>query len=398
MAVPDPEQELTRLRKLVQRGLPPVTLLSGANGFFRSEALEVVLAAVPDAAELRTIDAVDERAAGDAAIDDEEDDEDVPADAAEDGIAACPELLDLRGGGLFAKSAWLIVKRGKNWWKRHAATLAAQVPHFRKGSCCVIEADKLDKRKKVAAALVKSVAEAGAFFEFRELYELPFDRSAGLAEGELARWVVGRSGRMGVALTSEAACLLITQVGRQPAELVAELGRLRDRLGSDGKRAPLDPAALRGQLTVSFESTPFEFAEAVLDRDHRRALRSVRAMFARGVRDKAGKTMDTGGLLPFTTSWMFRSFAAVYEGRLLLASGVAERDVPMRVGVRQFVPRFVDHLRGNDLARLERGLRALHACQRASRTTGEDPEVLLERFLAQCFAGAPIPGAEEFEA
>ena len=41
------------------------------------------------------------------------------------------------------------------------------------------------------------------------------------------------------------------------------------------------------------------------------------------------------------------------------------------------------------------GITALHACQRKSRATGEDAEVLLERFLAQWFDGAPIETAEE---
>jgi hypothetical protein len=108
--------------------------------------------------------------------------------------------------------------------------------------------------------------------------------------------------------------------------------------------------------------------------------------------------MDGGGLLPFTTNWLFRSIAALYEGRLLMASGTPERDVPALVGVRQFQQRFAAQLRKSDVATLERGLLALQACQRASRTTGEDGDVLLERFLSQWFDGAPIPDAEEFSA
>src|SRR5690606_79460 len=116
-----------------------------------------------------------------------------------------------------------------------------------------------------------------------------------LAGGEVVRWLLARSRRLGVGLTAEAACLLVAQVGSSLAELLAELGRLRDQLGADSKRAPLGPRDLQGKLTVGFESTPFELAEAVLEGDKRRALRSVQAMFARGVRDRGGKTMDVGG-------------------------------------------------------------------------------------------------------
>lgn len=398
MAVSNPEVELRRLAKLVERGLPKVLLVFGESDFFRSQAMEKVMAALPADGDVRTLDAVEMRGGGGGGDADDDDEADDAGDGGDAGIADCPELLDLRGGGLFAKSAVLVIRRGKNWWKKHVATLAAQVDKFSAGSALVLEADKLDKRKKVAAGLVKAAAEQGAAFEFRNLYELPYNRDEGLAGGELVQWLLGRAKGLGTALTDEAACLLVTQVGAQPAELLAELHRLRDQLGADPKRPPLAPADLRGKLTVAFESTPFEFAEAVLDRDKPRAHRSLQAMFARGVRDKSGKAMDSGGLLPFTTNWLFRSIAALYEGRLLMASGTPERDVPALVGVRQFQQRFAAQLRKSDVATLERGLLALQACQRASRTTGEDGDVLLERFLSQWFDGAPIPEAEEFSA
>lgn len=397
MALPPPDNELLRLGKLLSNGLPRLVLVTGTNGFFRAEAMESILAVVPKDVELRILDAVDQRGGGaDEEDDDEGEGDDDAGDDAEQGLAACPELLDLRGGGLFVKTAVLVVRRGKNWWKRHVATLAAQLPRFSPGSCLVIEADKLDKRKKVAQTLVKDTTAAGGFFEFRDLYETGFG-TRDLAGGEVVRWLLARSRRLGVGLTAEAACLLVAQVGSSLAELLAELGRLRDQLGADSKRAPLGPRDLQGKLTVGFESTPFELAEAVLEGDKRRALRSVQAMFARGVRDRGGKTMDVGGLLPFATSWLFRSIAVVYEARLLMATGVSERDVAGQVGVRQFVPRFLEQLRQNDVPRLERGLLALHACQRASRTLGEEPQVLLERFLSQWFDAAPIPRAEDFE-
>jgi hypothetical protein len=120
-------------------------------------------------------------------------------------------------------------------------------------------------------------------------------------------------------------------------------------------------------------------------------------MFARGVRQQDGKVMDTGGLLPFTSSWLFRQMGQVYEGRVLLDSGVSMRDVPGRAGARQFADRFLAQVKQCSIAKLNRGVTALHACQRKSRLRGTDPEVLLERFLAQWFDGAAIETAEELE-
>ena len=73
------------------------------------------------------------------------------------------------------------------------------------------------------------------------------------------------------------------------------------------------------------------------------------------------------------------------------------RDLPARCGVRQFADRFLAQVKQNDQRQLQRGLVALHACLRKSRTSGEDGELLLERFLAQWFDGAPVETAEELE-
>ena len=398
MAGPHPEDELTRLGKLLERGLPSLVIVTGASDWFRTEAMERLLAAVPKAAELRLLDAVDVRAPGGGGEEDEDAGHEVAGETdGTEGLVACPELLDLCSGGLFARAAFLMIRRGTNWWVRHAATLAAQLPHFAKGSGLVLEAKKLDKRRKAAAGLAKSVADKGGLFEFRDLYDTPYDRSRSPLEGELARWVVARAARLGVPLTPAAAWLLVAQVGKALPELVAELERLRDQFPASGKRAPLEPSDLRGKITCSFESTPFELAEAVLAHDKRRALRSVRAMFDHGVRKKDGGPMDPGGRLPFTTSWLYQSLATVYEARQLVDSGVSLRDVPGRMGVRQFVDRFVEQVQQNDVKRLQRGLLAVHYCQRMSRLTAEEPEVLLERFLAQWFDGAPIPTAADLD-
>jgi DNA polymerase III delta subunit len=402
MAVPNPEDELQRLGKLLQKGLPPVVLVTGVNDPFRAEAVDRALTAIGEDVDLRVLDAWEERASGGGGSDDSvEGDDDGGGDdgAAADAAAgrACAELQDLRGGGLFARASYLVVRRGSGWWQRHAESAAALLPRFGKGCGLLVEAPKLDKRKKAAQQLVKQVADAGGYFEFRELYDLPFDRSRGPLEGELCKWLVARAQKLGVPLTPEAAWLVVMQVGKATPELLAELQRLRDRIGADPKRKPLAPADLRGQLTCSFGSTPFELAEAVLADDRRAAWRSARAMFDRGVRAKDGKQMDAAGVLPFAASWLHGQFAAALEGRQLLDAGVSERDVAQKCGVFQFVDRFLATIRRHPAARLRRGLLAVHACQRLVRLTGEEPDALLERFLAQWFDGVPIPTAEDLE-
>jgi len=386
MAAPNPAQELKRLDTLVRAGLPPIVLVHGVSEFFRSKAVERVLSAVPKDAELRKVDGAEVRA-----TDDDDDD---------DGGAAAPTvpvLQDLRGGGLFASATVVSVRRGANWWKKHCAAVADVAPKIQEGSCLLVEAPKLEKRKKAVAALVKQLTADGAVFEFRDLYDMPYDRARGPLEGELCKWVGQVSKKLGVPLTPESALLVISQVGKSPAELLGEIERLRDQIGSDPVRGALAPKDLAGKLSVSFESTPFEFAEAVLGADRRAAQRSLSAMFQRGVKQQDGKAMDNGGVLPFTTSWLYRKIAEIYEGRILFDSGVSMRDIPSRCGVRQFADRFLDNVKKNDQAQLQRGITALNACLRKSRLLSEDGEALLERFLAQWFDGVPIETAEELE-
>lgn len=387
MAVPKPTEELKRLGALVRGGLPPIVLVHGPSEFFRSSAMTRLLAAVADDAEVRSVDGGEVRA-GSADGDD---------DDRGSGPVTTPALQDLRGGGLFARATVVAVRRGANWWKKHGAAVAEVAPKIQPGSSLLVEAPKLEKRKKAVATLVKQLAADGAVFEFRELYDMPYDRSRGPLEGELCQWVCAAGKALGVPLTAESAWLVISQVGKSPAELMRELQRLRDQLGADPIAAPLAPKDLAGKLSVRFESTPFEFAEAVLGGDRRGAQRSLAAMFQRGVKQQDGKAMDAGGVLPFTTSWLYRQIGATYEGRILLDAGVSQRDIPARCGVRQFADRFVAAVRANDQGQLRRGLLALHACVRESRVTGEDGEVLLERFLGQWFDGLPVPAGEELE-
>lgn len=399
MATPNPEEELQRLLRIVAKPLPSLTLVGGSNDFFRAEAVDRLLAAVPKDAELRVVDAGAERDTGGGDGDDEADDPVVAAPDADvaAGLAQCPELQDLRGGGLFARTAFVVVRRGAVWWRRNAALVVALAPKFGKGCGLIVEAKKFDKRKKVVAGLIKALTESGGLFDFRDLYDLPYDRSRSPMEGELCKWVIGRAGRLGVPLAPDAAWLVVMQVGKQPAELVAELQRLRDRVGADPKRKPLSPADLRGKLTCSFEATPFDLADAVLGDDRRAAWRAVRAMFERGVRGKDGKAMDSGGVFPFATSWLHNQLSTLLEGRQLADSGVAARDLAARLGIYQFGDRFAERVQRLSQDQLRRGLLALHQCQRASRLTSEDADLLLERFLSQWFDGAPIPTAEDLD-
>ena len=328
-------------------------LISGPSQFFRDEAVELALATVPAEADLRRIDGGE----------------------SSDGR----ELHDLQGASLFGSGTWLCVRRGEGWVSSHGEAIAGLLPKIAEGCGLVLEVQKLDKRTKVG----KGIAQQAASFEFRELYAEPFDRSRSPLEAELVRWLVQRARRQRVMLTPEAAFLVVSTVGKDPAELVAELGRLAQRL-PQGR--PIAAEDLRGALTVSFESTPFEFADALLAFDRRRAMRSLEAMFDRGIRGRDGKGMEAGGMFPFVTSWLWNAFMSAHHGRCLLDDGVRADRVAAEAGVRTFVDRFRAQVEGNPERRLRHGLTSILAAQRELRSSGEEPRAILERFVARYFS------------
>ena len=362
MAVPHPEAELDNLRtELRARGLPSVVVLSGPADFFRVGAFDEAVAAVPEGSELRRLDG-----AGDA--------------AKSDGR----ELHELRGAGLFASGTYLAVRRAKGWLDAHADEIAATLPAIGSGCGLILELPKLDKRTKLAKAL----QEVGRSFEFRELYAEPFDRQRSPLDAELVGWVVDRARKVGVKLAREAAFQLMVVVGKSPGELAPEIDALAERFAGRGSKV-VDVADLgAGGLDARFESTPFEFVEALLADDRVRAMRSLQAMFARGVRSKDGQQVDAGGVFPFLTSWLSTSLVQVHAGRALVEAGAARPDdVARKVGVRGFADRYRDQVAMHPEVRLRRGLFALREAQRRLRSSGEDPQRLLEAFVAQWFAG-----------
>lgn len=359
MAVPNPARELARLLAHTKQGLGRATVLIGVSQYFRGEALRAVTAAIPPKTNLRTIDAQEEETDG-------------------------RELQDLRGGALFGGGTWLVVRRAEKWLAAHGEKLLAAIEGMGKACGVVIDATKVDRRTKLG----KAIATLGVF-EFRELYDEPFERSRGPLEGELVQWLVQRGRSVSVPLTPEAAFAMVTVVGKDPAELVAELDRVAAALGDDGgRRRPLTADDLRGKLTRAFESTPFELADALLAHDRARCLRSLQAMFARGVKSRDGAPMDRGGVFPFTTSWLHSSLLSVHRGRLLVDAGTPLRDVASVAKVGAFADRYTKQVADNPERRLRRGIQLLLDAQRELRTTREDPELLLERFVARYFAGS----------
>src|SRR5687767_14332352 len=144
MAVPNPERELERLRSKAKGGLGAVTVITGASGFFRGQAVAIAVAAVPAGSDLRSVEGQVETDGG--------------------------ELQHLRGASLFG-GGWLVVRRGDAWLAAHDVAVLQALQSLGRGCGLIVEAQKLDRRTKLGKALAGRVC-----YEFRDLYDAPYDR------------------------------------------------------------------------------------------------------------------------------------------------------------------------------------------------------------------------------
>src|SRR5690606_18296789 len=110
---------------------------------------------------------------------------------------------------LFGGGTVVVVRRGEGWLKSHGEALVRGIDGIRPGSALVLEVKKLDKRTKVAKAVVKS----GESFEFRDLYTEPYDRSRSPLDAEIVGWLVQRSRTLECPLAPDAAFLVVSTVG-----------------------------------------------------------------------------------------------------------------------------------------------------------------------------------------
>ncbi|GAB4160478.1 MAG: hypothetical protein Fur0037_27370 [Planctomycetota bacterium] len=392
MAAPNPEKELARVRSIAKKGLPPLVVVCGPDDWFRGEAMRALARAVPADAEMLSIEGSLVRARSRSAESGESEESDA-RESEDSGSAApgCPELQQLISGGLFASRTVLIVRRGANWLSAHGDAVLAIAPRIRAGSSLIVETQKLDRRTKIG----KDLQRAGELFEFRSLYDAPFDRSASPLGAELVQWVIQRGKGLGLSLAPEAALALVRQVGKSPSDLLGQLELLRDQLDPADRRRTLRPSDLAGRLTSLFESNQFEFAEAVLDGDELGARRSLQALVERGLRLRDGTTADGAALFPLAASWLYQELATLHEARSALDSGTPAAELPAMFGRQRFPGPFLARVQRIDCRRSARGILALVHLQRQLRSGAEDPAVLLERFLWFWFTEAVVPEEAE---
>jgi DNA polymerase III delta subunit len=188
----------------------PVTVLSGAEAFFKRDLFERILEQV--AGPNRQPDAVS----------------DLAASGPEDLRAA---ILDLRTPSFFSTKRAVCVKECDKYLADVDDELIAAL---REGLPCgvlVLDCERVPGK----SAFAKEALERGAVIDCRRLWDSPppWKANASPGETELHEWVVEHAAGLGLRMPLPVAGELVSLTGNAPGVIDQELRKLRDRIGAN---------------------------------------------------------------------------------------------------------------------------------------------------------------------
>ncbi|MCH8157853.1 MAG: DNA polymerase III subunit delta [Nitrospinae bacterium] len=219
-------------------------------------------------------------------------------------------------------------------------------------SCLVITTEKADRKRKLFKTLT---ALKGAV-----ACEAP--REAGLVP-----WVKRRSRSLGYELQADAARKMVERVGPKPGILAQELEKVITYAG----KSTTITGAMVGELVGEIKmENAFALTEALKERKSEKALRLLRNQL-----DHGEDPVKILGLI----AWQFRTLWEVkhYQARKLGAQKIAEQ-----MGAKPFmVEKAMQYTKNFSREALKNGLRNLFEADRELKTSGKNPQGVLESLL-----------------
>jgi len=215
----------------------------------------------------------------------------------------------------------------------------------------------IDKRRK----FFQKFAQCGEVIEFRRLYE-----------NQLPQFIRERARELGRNFTGPALKLFSLRVGTNLAEVVGELEKLVSYVG-DGEF--IEEADVAAVVSDTRAESVFALTDALGNGDCATALRLL------------NRLLDDGQPPLVILAMLTRHFRQLWKGRELLAQGVAQKELPRRIGVN---PYFLSGLlaqarRCSDL-QLRTAFPRFLEVDLALKSAG-DPRAHLERLVLDLCAG-----------
>lgn len=218
-------------------------------------------------------------------------------------LAAIPAL------SLMPSRRYLLVDGVEAWREREQTAVAEAVSKLPPEMTIVLIA-----RGKAPVALAKAVEAAGGE---SHSYEAPRPR-------EMPRHLVREAARLGFRLDPDAARLLVARMGTDPSRLGNELERLAIWAGENGVVGVAD---LEAMIADTSEAAVWSLSDALLARDHVRALQLGERLLAQGE--------SVTGLVYALASRLRRAHSALAQ----LERGVPQKQVEASLGMHPYAAR-----------------------------------------------------------
>lgn len=367
---------VTQLGRHLDRALPAVIVLAGAERWFREEGLrQITRRVLPDGdsgASLSVFDAKrpEDRAGVSGAIDELQ-----SASLFSEGKVVAVDNADAAAG------PWA---KGRKSPLRNLAEagLAAKAP----GSVLVLlTARPVRGQSAIPAA---AIGEAGALVvDCRALYDAPASWQRGSApyDHELSRWILHRIGEVhGKRLDLTDAHAISRLVGSRPGDLAAALATLASYVGDRDAVGEQDVHAALGATRMD---PAWRITGAVADRDADTAFQLLETAFARGVPDsRGGRVSNAPALFGFLCASLHGTWRRLLAGAEGLARGEEPAEVAKAVGIPSFrADEFLGRCRRDPVEMLERHA-AFFEAEVGVKGGGVPARVALERLVARLSA------------
>ena len=222
----------------------------------------------------------------------------------------------------------------------------------------VLTVDKADKKKKVFKTLCKLKGALAC--------EAP-------SEAALIPWISKRGQSMGYTLSAEAARTLVNRVGDKPGILAMELEKLLTYCGKKKKVAEEDVLKVIGDIRLE---NPFALTEALKNKNAERALRLLHNQLDHG--EDPIKVMGA-------IAWQFR---VIWEVKHYQEQNMPPSQIAQAMGANPFmVEKAMGHTRNFDQDSLVNSFRNLSEADRDLKSSGKDPQGVLESLILNLCAG-----------
>jgi DNA polymerase III delta subunit len=321
----------------------------------------------------------------------------IDAKSAEDKGAAARILEELQSASLFSPERLVVVESaesapappGSGRTSPIRALAMGALQHATEHAHLVLcTARPVKGRQSVPTG---PLIEAGAWVvDCRALYDAPGPWERGVApfDHELARFLVTRMrSRYHKQLRVEDAHALTMRVG-------SELGALEGALASlalyVGDRDEVSAEDVEATLGTTREDPLWRLSDAVLDGDRESALRMLGAVFARGVHDARGVTVNRPeALAPMLLATLESSWLRVLSGAEQVAAGEDGARLARSMGIPPFATdRFLSRCR-RPLGPLRRLSEAFLRAERGLKGGAVPHRLALERLVVEVLDSHP---------